>query len=130
LYKNIIYFLHHFECPSDVKKTKARSLKLKSIKFFISNQSLYWRDLVGILLRCLDENESKQVKTKMHRGVCGGHQHWKAKNLNIPREGYYYPTLFLDVFSTVRSCNECQMFAGKQKLPSLSLKPINASSLF
>jgi hypothetical protein len=36
-YKNIIYFLQHFEFPPDVKKTKARSLKLKSIRFFISN---------------------------------------------------------------------------------------------
>jgi hypothetical protein len=27
-YRNIIYFLHHLEFPPDVKKTKARSLKL------------------------------------------------------------------------------------------------------
>jgi hypothetical protein len=72
-YKNIIYFLHHFKCPPDVKKTKARSLKLKSIKLCISNQSLYWRDPVGILLIFLDENEAKQVTLEMHRGVCGGH---------------------------------------------------------
>ena len=50
-YKNIIYFLQHFECPLDVKKTKARSLKLKAIKFFISNESLYWRDPAGIMLK-------------------------------------------------------------------------------
>ena len=62
-YKNIIYFLQHFECPPDVKKTKARSLKLKAIKFCISNQNLYWRDPVGILLRGLDENEAKEVTT-------------------------------------------------------------------
>jgi hypothetical protein len=113
-----------------VKKTKARSLKLKAIKFCISNQNLYWRDPVGIMLRCLDENEAKQVTTEMHRGVCGGHQHWKATTLKIPREGYYWPTLFSDVFAFVRACNECQIFAGKQKLLSLPLKPIKANSLF
>jgi hypothetical protein len=129
-YKNIIYFLQHFECPPDVKKTKARSLKLKAIKFCISNQSLYWRDPAGILLKCLDENEAKQVTTEMHRGVCGGHQHWKATTLKILRAGYYWPTLFSDVFSTVRACNECQIFAGKQKLLSLPLKPITASGPF
>jgi hypothetical protein len=129
-YKNIIYFLQHFECPPDVKKTKARSLKLKAIKFCISNQNLYWRDPAGILLRCLDENEAKQVTTEMHRGVCGGHQHWKATMLKILRAGYYWPTLFSDVFSTVRACNECHIFAGKQKLLSLPLKPIKASSCF
>jgi hypothetical protein len=62
-YRNIIYFLQHLKCPPDVKKLKARSLKLKAMKFFISNQDLYWRDPDGILLKCLDENEAKQVTT-------------------------------------------------------------------
>jgi hypothetical protein len=88
-YRNIIYFLQHLECPPYVKKTKARSLKLKAIKLCISNQNLYWRDPGGILLKFLDENESKQVTIEMHIGVCGGHQHWKATTLNILRERYY-----------------------------------------
>jgi hypothetical protein len=36
-YKNIIYFLQHLECPPEVKKTKVGYLKLKAIKFYISN---------------------------------------------------------------------------------------------
>jgi hypothetical protein len=113
-----------------VKKAKTRSLKLKAIKFCISNQSLYWRDPASILLKCLDENEAKQVTAEMHRGVCAGHQQWKSTTLNISRVGYYWPTLFSDVFSTIRDYNECQMFAGKQKLLSVPLKTINSSSLF
>jgi hypothetical protein len=113
-YKKIIYFLQHFECPPDVNNTKARSLKLKAIKFCISNQSLYWRDPARILLKCLDENEAKHVTTEMHRGVCGGNQHWKATMLNILRGGYYSPTLFSDVFATVRACNECQILQGNK----------------
>jgi hypothetical protein len=103
---------------------------MKAIKFFISNQNLYWRDTVGILLKCLDENESKQVTIEMHRGVCGGHQHWKATSLNILREGYYWPTLFFNIFTIVRSCNECQKFAGKHKLLSLPLNPITVGGPF
>jgi hypothetical protein len=109
---------------------RSRSLKLKSIKFYILNQNLYWMDPAGILLKCLDENEAKQFITDMHRGVYGGHQHWKATSLNILREGYYQPTFFSDVFTTVRSCNEFQNFAGKQKLLSLPLKPITTSGPF
>jgi hypothetical protein len=114
-YNNIIYFIQNFESPPDVKKTKSRSLKLKSIRFFISNQNLYWRDLPGILLRCLDEKKAKKVTTKMHRGVCGGNQHWKATMLNILRETYYCPTVFSNLFSTVRACNECHIFAEETK---------------
>jgi hypothetical protein len=113
-YRDVIYFLQHLECPPDLKKMRARSLKLKAIKFCILNQNLYWRDPAGILLKCLDEDESKQVTTDMHKGVCGGHQHWKSTTLKILRAGYYWPTLFSDVFTTVRACNECQKFAGKQ----------------
>jgi hypothetical protein len=101
-YRYVIYFLQHLECPLDLKKMRARSVKLKSIKFCILNQNLYWRDPVGILLKCLDEDESKQVTTYMHRGVCGVHQHWKSTSLNIVREGYHWPTLFSIVFNTVR----------------------------
>jgi hypothetical protein len=129
-YKDIIYFLHYLELAPDLKKTRARSLKLKAIKFSIFNQNLYWRDLVGILLKCLDENESKQVTTYRHERVCGGHRNWKATTLKILRAGYYYPTLFSYVFTIVRACNECQRFAGKQKLLSLPLKPITSSAPF
>jgi hypothetical protein len=66
----------------------------------------------------------------MHRGICGGHQHWKATTLNIIRAGYYWTTLFSNVFTIVRACNECQNFARKKKLLSLPLKPITTSGPF
>ena len=86
-YIDVIYFLKHLECPPYLKNMRVRSLKLKSIKFFILNQKLYWRDLADILLKFLDEDESKQVTTYMHRGDCGGNHHWKAIALNIIRAG-------------------------------------------
>jgi hypothetical protein len=91
---------------------------------------LYWRDPVGIFLNFLDENEAKKVTTDMHRGFCGGHHHWKSISLKILRAGYYWPTLFFDVFTIVRKCNECQKFAGKHKLLSLPLKLISTSGPF
>jgi hypothetical protein len=86
---------------------KAKSLKLKSVNFFNLNQNFYKRDHVGILLKCLDEYESKQVTIDIHRGVCGGYQHWKATSLKVLRAGYYWPTLFSNGFTTERACNEC-----------------------
>ena len=129
-YRNTIYFLKHLECPPDVKNTKAMSLRLKAIKFFISTQNLYWRDPVGILLKYLDENEAKQVTIEMHRRVCGGHQHWKATTLKILRAGYYWPKLFSDVNAKVRACNPCQFFAGKHKLPAMPLVPVKREAHF
>jgi hypothetical protein len=52
-YDEIIYLLRNLQAPHELSKTKARFLKLKATNFCILNQSLYWKDLGGILLSCL-----------------------------------------------------------------------------
>jgi len=42
-YTNIVYVLQHLQAPPDLKKTKERFLKLKSVKFYI----LLWADMVS-----------------------------------------------------------------------------------
>ena len=85
---------------------------------------------MGLLLKCLDEDESQRVMEKMHKGAYGGHLYWKSTANKILRAGYYWPTLFLDVYQKVRACLECQKFAGKEKLHSLPLKPISSEAPF
>jgi len=62
--------------------------------------------------------------------MCGGHHYWKTTTHKIIRAGYYWPSLFSDVFSFVKSCDRCQRFEGKQQLKSLPLKPIHAKGPF
>ena len=45
----------------DLTPNQARALKLKSVKFCIVDKLLYWKDLSGFFLRCLDKEESVQV---------------------------------------------------------------------
>jgi hypothetical protein len=111
------------------EKDEGRVSQIKRCKI-LHNKKFFWRDPDGILLKCVDEDESKQVIIDMHRGVFGGHQHWKATIIKILRAGYYCPTLFYDVFTTVRECNECHKFARKHKLLSLPLNPITTSGPF
>jgi hypothetical protein len=123
-YKDIVHFLQSLQPPLDLEKSEFRSLKLKSMKYCIINQFLFWRDPKGILLRCVDEEEEKQSFNDLHKGVCGGHHHWKATIFKILRAGYYWHVLFSGVFAQVRACEQCQMFAGKLKLMYMPLKPI------
>ena len=46
------------------------------------------------------------------------------------RFGYYWPSLFSDVYQEVRACVPCQKFAGKQKIVSLPLNPIAVNAPF
>ena len=93
-------------------------------------QQLFWKDPGGILLRCLDKPEIEVVISKSHEGACGGHKYWKATAYKILRAGYYWPSLFSDVYQQVRTCIPCQKFAGKQKLLSLPLKSIAVNAPF
>jgi hypothetical protein len=111
-------------------KSKVRSMKLKVFKYCVNNQTLFWRDPFGVLLRCLDEEEAHRVVIEFHEGVCGEHHFWKSTTYKILRAGYYWPSLFYDVCAKVRACEKCQRFVGKQKLKSLPLKPVNVSAPF
>ena len=129
-YSDIVFVLQNLSSPPRMDKNKSRTLKLKVAKFCIMNGALYWKDPNGVLLNFLVEEEAKQVMEDFHKGDCGGHLFWKTTTNKILRAEYYWPTLFSDVYKTVTSCHECQIFQGKRKLQPLPLKPVEVSALF
>eukprot|EP00253_Pinus_taeda_P009672 PITA_09672 len=129
-YSYIIYVLKNLSPPPDMTRNKERKLKLKIAKFCILNSALYWKDPSGILLNFLVEKEAKKVMEDFHGGECGGHLFWKSTANKILRAGYYWPTLFADVYKMVKSCHKFQIFEGRQKLHPLPLKPIEVSAPF
>ena len=72
----------------------------------IYEHNLFWKDPIGILLRCVDEEEAEAITPEMHEGVCGGRGYWKATAIKIMRAYYYWPKIFSNVFSHVRACVE------------------------
>jgi hypothetical protein len=129
-YADIIYVLQNLQAPPDMSNTKARFLKLKAVKFCVLNNSLYWKDPRGILLRYLLEDEVKRAIQEFQKGDCGGNHYWKATVQNIPRVSYYWLTIFADIYKDVSSCHECQIFDERRKLQPLSLKPISVEVPF
>jgi hypothetical protein len=49
-YAHIIYVLRNLQAPLGLRKTKSKFLNLKVAKFCILDNSLYWKNLGGILL--------------------------------------------------------------------------------
>ena len=88
-------------------KKEARSLKLKASKYCLINQQLHWKDPGEVSLRCLEKPEIEEVISELHEGGCGGHKYWKAIAYKILRSGYYWPSLFSDVYQQVRACIQC-----------------------
>jgi hypothetical protein len=82
------------------------------------------------LLSCLLEGEVEKNIREFHKGDCGGHHYWKTTVHKIPRVGFYWPSIFFDVYKEVSSCHECQIFYGKRKLKPLPLRPIFVEAPF
>jgi hypothetical protein len=66
-----------------------RALKLKSIKYCLVDQILYWKDPLGVLLRCLDPQEDQKIMSDFHDGLCGGNHFWRTTAYKILRDGYF-----------------------------------------
>eukprot|EP00253_Pinus_taeda_P008783 PITA_08783 len=91
---------------------------------------LGWRNPEGIVLRCVDDVESKKLISEFHSGFCGGHYAARTTAHKIPRAGYYWQSIFSDVHRFVRNCQFCQLFIGKQKLAALPLQPVIVEAPF
>jgi hypothetical protein len=129
-YKDIVSYLLTLKCPSDLPPSKCRMLKLYAVKYCTSERQLYWKDPLGFPLVCLVESETEKVISQFHEGVCGGNHAWRAKAYKIMRAEYYWPKFFSDVNAKVQACNPCQLFAGKHKLPGMSLVPVKTEAPF
>ena len=76
------------------------------------------------------KNDADKIMQEFHAGDCGGHAYWKTTADKILREGFYYPTLFVDVKKHVTSFHKCQIFEQKRKLLPLPFKPISTEMAF
>jgi transposase InsO family protein len=78
----------------------------------------------------VNKDEAKKILKELHSGYCGGHFAARTTAQKILRAGYYWPTLFSDAYQHVRSCQPCQYFTGKPKLPAQPLKPVVVEAPF
>jgi hypothetical protein len=103
-YSDIIYFLSNLTCPSHLIGHKRRDLRLKASKYCIIQDDLGWKNLNGVILRCVDELESKIRLVDSHSRFYCGHFAAKTTAHKILRAGYYWSTIFSYVHKMVRSC--------------------------
>jgi hypothetical protein len=113
-YKDVIYFLQELWPPDGLQRNKARALNLKAVKYYLVDRFLYWKDPLGVILKCMNPQEAQRIIVEFHDSLCGGHHFWKTMAYKILRVGYYWPTLFTNVCRKFRAYIKCQRFSGKQ----------------
>ena len=65
------------------------------------------KNLDGVLLCCLDKDETETILKELHSGLAGGHFRGEITTYKILRVGYYHPTLFLYSYAYVRKFQDC-----------------------
>jgi hypothetical protein len=106
-YSDIVYYLKNLSCPNHLVDYKRRALRLKAMKYCLTEDGLGWRNPDGVILRCVNKEEAKKLLEELHSGYCGGHFAARTTAHKILRVGYYWPTLFSDTHQHVRSCQPC-----------------------
>jgi hypothetical protein len=129
-YKDIIFFLQEMRPPDGMNKNKVRDLNIKSIRYCLIDQYMYWKDPMGVILRCLDPQEAQRIMFDFHDSLRGGHHFWRTAAYKILRARYFWPSLFIDVSVKIRACVKCQNFSGKEQLKSFPWKHVVASGPF
>jgi hypothetical protein len=113
-----------------MEKNKVRALKLKSIKYCLVDKIWYWKDPLGVIIRCLDPQEAQKIMYDFHDNLCGGHHYCRTTTYKILRDGYFWTSLFTDVCDKIRACAKCKKFSENKHLKSFPLKLVAASGPF
>jgi hypothetical protein len=65
-YSHIIQLLQTLSVPSYLTKTRRRALKLRAVNFCINDNLLFWKNPIGLLLRCVNQEEAAKVMNEFH----------------------------------------------------------------
>jgi hypothetical protein len=65
--------LTHGSSPHHLDPKNRRALRLKSASFQLINDVLFRKNFDGVLMRCLEKEESEKVLSELHAGEAGGH---------------------------------------------------------
>ena len=60
--------------------------------------------MAGPYLRCLEDNEGKEVLKDIHEGDCGNHTGGRSLCSKILRTGYFWPTMKRDALTYAQKC--------------------------
>ncbi|KAL0533833.1 hypothetical protein IC582_028104 [Cucumis melo] len=125
-YFDIKQYIKCREYPYEASENDKRTIRRLAMNFFLSGEVLYKRNHDMVLLRCVDEEEAKQIMTDIYEGICGTHANGHMMARQILRSGYYWTTMELDCIKYARECKECQIYMDKIHVAASPLHILSA----
>ncbi|GKV36587.1 hypothetical protein SLEP1_g44699 [Rubroshorea leprosula] len=102
----------------------SRKTKMQALNYVLIEDVLYRRGHNELLLRCLGPDESFQMLSDVHDGICGAHQAGIKMRWLIRRHGFFWPSVLKDCIAYAKSCKSCQIHGPLQRVPASELNSI------
>lgn len=102
-----------------------------SLKYYIWDDPYLWR--IGpdqIIRRCIHGSAAKNILEECHRGPTGGHYASNYTARKVLDAGFYWPTIFKDAYSMVKSCDACQRTGTITKRNEMQQRSILVCEIF
>jgi hypothetical protein len=96
-------------------------------RYTVVEGDLYRRGTNGILMRCITQEEGRELVTEIHGGECGSHSSSRTLVGKAFRHGFYWPTALQDAAELVKSCKACQFHAKQINTLAQALQMIPPS---
>jgi hypothetical protein len=93
-------------------------------RYMVVEGDLYRRGTNGILMRCITQEEGRELLAEIHGGECGSHSSSRTLVGKAFRHGFYWPTALQDADEMVKSCKACQFHAKQIHTPAQALQMI------
>ena len=101
----VAHYLSSGELPDN--RAKAHKIQVQAARFSLINGQLYKRFLGGPYLKCFTQQQGQYILLELHDGICGNHPGGRTLAHRAHTQGYYWPTMQLDVAAYVRKCDPC-----------------------
>jgi ribonuclease HI len=88
---------------------------------------LYRHGANDIRMRCITQEEGRELLTEIHGGECGSHSSSRTLVGKAFRHGFYWPIALQDAAELVKSCKACQFHAKQIHTPAQALQMIPPS---
>ena len=106
-----------------IDPNEASKLRTRSTRFTIHWGTLYKREFLTPILKCVGKEYANYVLREVHEGICGNHLGARSLAAKTLRQGYYWPTILKDATELVKKCKICQEHA---QIPHIISEPLTS----
>ncbi|KAK0583648.1 hypothetical protein LWI29_000919 [Acer saccharum] len=105
---------------------EAKRIRYRSTRYTILDGDLYKKRFSKTLQRCFTGEEADQILKDVHSSVCGNHTKGKSLAHKIFKQGFYWPTLFVEAQRFAENCETCQRIANDIRQPPEPLRSLTS----